>query len=127
METAKEVFERQILDLSWCTSLLFCCLVLLFVLTPHIYRSWDGLTLYAVSSDGTLAAFAFDQDEMEGIAPLSAQEQYLTKFGFVAPPLPVGYSHTETPPPPNEPAVAAPSGVEPASGTILEPPRRLFP
>ena len=34
---AKEVFERQIMDLSW---------------------SSDGLTLYAVSSDGTLAVCA---------------------------------------------------------------------
>src|ERR1700744_2003392 len=35
-------------------------------LTRHIsvaitlHRSWDGLTLYAVSSDGTLGAFSFD-------------------------------------------------------------------
>ncbi|OCH87135.1 WD40 repeat-like protein [Obba rivulosa] len=69
---AKEVFERQIMDLSW---------------------SQDGLTLYAVSSDGTLAVFNFDTDELEGIAPQSAQEQYLKKFGFVPPPLPTGFSH----------------------------------
>ncbi|EMD34741.1 hypothetical protein CERSUDRAFT_116935 [Gelatoporia subvermispora B] len=69
---AKEVFERQIMDLSW---------------------SQDGLTLYAVSSDGTLAVFSFDTDELEGIAPQSAQEQYLKKFGFVTPPLPTGFSH----------------------------------
>lgn len=81
---AKEVFERQIMDLSW---------------------SWDGLTLYAVSSDGTLAAFSFDPEELEGIAPHSAQQQYLQKFGFVLPPVPEGYSHTGrsdqrmTPPP----------------------------
>jgi len=70
---AKEVFERQIMDLSW---------------------SWDGLTLYAVSSDGTLAAFCFDPDELEGIAPHSIQQQYLQKFGFTLPPLPEGWSHT---------------------------------
>ncbi|KAF5389991.1 hypothetical protein D9757_003898 [Collybiopsis confluens] len=69
---AKEVFERQIMDLSW---------------------SWDGITLYAASSDGTIAVFAFEQDELEGIAPHSVQEQYLSKFGFVPPPLPEGYSH----------------------------------
>ncbi|KAF8882180.1 WD40-repeat-containing domain protein [Gymnopilus junonius] len=69
---AKEVFERQIMDLSW---------------------SWDGLTLYAASSDGTIAAFQFDPSELEGIASLPDQEQYLTKFGFVPPPLPDGYSH----------------------------------
>ncbi|TFY54282.1 hypothetical protein EVJ58_g8960 [Rhodofomes roseus] len=69
---AKEVFERQIMDLSW---------------------SQDGLTLYAVSSDGTMAVFSFDAEELEGIAPQSAQEQYLKKFGFVAAPLPTGYSH----------------------------------
>ncbi|KAG5643708.1 hypothetical protein DXG03_009757 [Asterophora parasitica] len=72
---AKEVFERQIMDLSW---------------------SWDGLTLYAASSDGTLAVFNFDPEELEGIAPHSVQEQYLTKFGFNPPPLPDGYSHVST-------------------------------
>ncbi|KAF4616734.1 hypothetical protein D9613_008669 [Agrocybe pediades] len=70
---AKEVFERQIMDLSW---------------------SWDGLTLYAASSDGTIAAFQFDSTELEGIASHSEQEQYLAKFGFTPPPLPEGYSHT---------------------------------
>ncbi|KAF8067726.1 histone transcription regulator 1 [Lyophyllum atratum] len=72
---AKEVFERQIMDLSW---------------------SWDGLTLYAASSDGTIAVFNFDPEELEGIAPHSVQEQYLTKFGFSAPPIPEGYSHITT-------------------------------
>ncbi|EKM56503.1 uncharacterized protein PHACADRAFT_118264 [Phanerochaete carnosa HHB-10118-sp] len=72
MVVAKEVFERQIMDLSW---------------------SSDGLTLYAVSSDGTMAVFSFDPDELEGIAPQSAQELYLKKFGFTPSPLPEGYSH----------------------------------
>ncbi|GLB39062.1 putative required for replication-independent chromatin assembly and for the periodic repression of histone gene transcription during the cell cycle [Lyophyllum shimeji] len=71
----KEVFDRQIMDLSW---------------------SWDGLTLYAASSDGTIAAFNFEPEELEGIAPHSAQEQYLTKFGFTPPPVPEGYSHVDT-------------------------------
>lgn len=57
------------------------------------FRSSDGLNLYAVSSDGTMAVFSFDLDELEGLAPLSAQEQYLKKFGFTQPPLPDGYSH----------------------------------
>ncbi|KAI0777359.1 WD40 repeat-like protein [Trametes elegans] len=69
---AKDVFERQIMDLSWAA---------------------DGLTLYAVSSDGTMAVFSFDVTELEGIAPQSAQEQYLKRFGFVPPPLPDGFSH----------------------------------
>ncbi|OJT12721.1 Protein HIR1 [Trametes pubescens] len=56
-------------------------------------RSTDGLTLYAVSSDGTMAVFSFDVKELEGIAPSSAQEQYLKRFGFTAPPLPEGFSH----------------------------------
>ncbi|KAJ6596673.1 WD40-repeat-containing domain protein [Mycena sp. CBHHK59/15] len=80
---AKEVFERQIMDLSW---------------------SWDGLTLYAVSSDGTLAVFNFDPYELEGICPHSVQGTYLKKFGFTAPPVPEGFSHASerpqlTPPP----------------------------
>jgi protein HIRA/HIR1 len=57
------------------------------------FRSWDGLTLYVASSDGTLGVFDFDSDELEGIAPHSVQEQYLQKFGFVPPPIPEGYSH----------------------------------
>ncbi|KAH9849560.1 WD40 repeat-like protein [Lenzites betulinus] len=69
---AKDVFERQIMDLSW---------------------SKDGLSLYAVSSDGTMAVFSFDVTELEGIAPLSAQDHYLKRFGFVPPPLPNGFSH----------------------------------
>ncbi|KAJ7512540.1 histone transcription regulator 1 [Mycena galericulata] len=80
---AKEVFERQIMDLSW---------------------SWDGLTLYAVSSDGTLAVFNFDPEELEGLCPHSVQASYLKKFGFTPPPIPDGFSHAAdarqlTPPP----------------------------
>lgn len=67
-------------------------------------RSWDGLTLYAASSDGTLAAFQFDPTELEGIATADDQEQYLAKFGFVSPPLPEGYSHV----PKNEPKTPMP-------------------
>ncbi|KAI5996486.1 histone transcription regulator 1 [Pisolithus orientalis] len=69
---AREVFERQIMDLSW---------------------SRDGLTLYAASSDGTIAVFDFDPEELDGIAPFTAQRQYLQKFGFVPPPVPEGFSH----------------------------------
>ena len=71
---AKEVFDRQIMDLSW---------------------SWDGLTLYAASSDGTIAAFSFTAEELEGISPHSVQEQYLAKFNFQLPPPPHGYSHVD--------------------------------
>ena len=60
----------------------------------RIIRSCDGLTLYAASSDGTIAVFSFDPAELEGIASHSDQEQYLAKFGFNLPPLPEGYSHT---------------------------------
>ena len=52
------------------------------------------MTLYAASSDGTIAVFNFDPAELEGIASHSDQEQYLAKFGFNLPPLPEGYSHT---------------------------------
>lgn len=40
-----------------------------------------------------MAVFSFDPEELEGIAPFEAQQQYLKKFGFVPPPLPEGYSH----------------------------------
>ena len=52
------------------------------------------MTLYAASSDGTIAVLNFDPAELEGIASHSDQEQYLAKFGFNLPPLPEGYSHT---------------------------------
>lgn len=75
-------------------------------------RSWDGLVLYAVSLDGTLGAFAFEKEELEGILPFSAQENYLKKFKFTPPPLPNEYTH----PPPLAEAVngvhAAPSRVQ---------------
>lgn len=55
-----------------------------------------------------MAVFSFDIDELEGIAPPSAQEQYLKKFGYTPPPLPEGYSHqiqhqadTQMTPPPS--------------------------
>ena len=64
------------------------------VVIERIFRSWDGLTLYAASSDGTIAVFNFDPAELEGIASHADQEQYLAKFGFILPPLPEGYSHT---------------------------------
>jgi protein HIRA/HIR1 len=80
-------------DKSWTSAgeidICFCITV-----TLNVLRSSDGLTLYAVSSDGTLAAFCFDPDELEGIAPHSIQQQYLQKFGFTLPPLPEGWSHT---------------------------------
>ena len=53
----------------------------------------DGLTLYAASSDGTIAAFQFDSNELEGIATQEDHESYIAKFNFVPPPLPEGYSH----------------------------------
>ncbi|KAF8636355.1 hypothetical protein AX16_011006 [Volvariella volvacea WC 439] len=84
---AKEVFDRQIMDLSW---------------------SWDGLTLYAASSDGTLAVFNFTAEELEGIAPHSVQEQYLSKFMFTPPPLPEGYSHTSIPAKPSSTRMTPP-------------------
>ena len=47
-----------------------------------LYRSPAGLTLYAVSSDGTPACFIFNWDELDGIAPQGAQKEYLRKFEF---------------------------------------------
>ena len=67
-------------------------------------RSFDGLTLYACSSDGSIAVFDFHADELEGIAPTSVQQQYLQKFGFVPPPLPARYLQQHMPhQPPSHP------------------------
>jgi protein HIRA/HIR1 len=86
---AKEVFERQIMDLSWFVAILFARQII----TNIASRSLDGLTLYAASSDGTIGVFQFDTAELEGIAGKEDHEQYLAKFNFVPPPLPEGYSH----------------------------------
>ncbi len=61
-----------------------------------------------------MAVFNFTTSELEGIAPLAAQEQYLTKFDFTPPPLPTGFSHPTatdrmTPPPSPGRASVAPS------------------
>jgi protein HIRA/HIR1 len=52
------------------------------------------LNLYAASSDGTIAAFSFEPEELDGIAPIADQEDYLKKFSFIPPEIPKGYSHT---------------------------------
>lgn len=62
---AKDVFEGQIFDLSW---------------------SLDGMTLYACSSDGSLAVFDFNRSELDGIVSLEAKQQYLRGFPFRPPP-----------------------------------------
>jgi protein HIRA/HIR1 len=58
-----------------------------------LFRSGDGLTLYAVSSDGTLGVFAFEADELGGIASFDDHRRYLHKFHFTPPPLPLDYVH----------------------------------
>ena len=49
------------------------------------------MTLYACSSDGTIGVFDFDATELEGIAPLSVQAEYLKLFNFSPPPVPQYY------------------------------------
>lgn len=44
-----------------------------------------------------MGVFHFDTEEMEGICPLSAQKEYLKKFGYDPPPLRPGFSHQEPP------------------------------
>lgn len=43
-----------------------------------------------------MGVFHFDPEEMEGICPLSAQKDYLKKFGYDPPPLRVGFAHQES-------------------------------
>lgn len=44
-----------------------------------------------------MGVFHFEPEEMEGICPLSAQKDYLKKFGYEPPPVRVGFSHRESP------------------------------
>lgn len=85
--------EGSIRETNYGSKLVCIYVSLLSSATHTTPRSWDGLTLYAASSDGTLAVFNFDPEELEGIAPHSVQEQYLQKFGFSPPPLPEGFTH----------------------------------
>ncbi|KAF8306790.1 WD40 repeat-like protein, partial [Clavulina sp. PMI_390] len=72
----KDVFDRPIMDLSW---------------------SKDGLTLYACSSDGFIGVLDFDTSEMDGIAPLDVQPEYLKLFNFTAPPVVTPYLPSSAP------------------------------
>lgn len=56
-----------------------------------------------------MGVFHFDPEEMEGICPLSAQKDYLKKFGYDPPPLPTGFSHHGSPPDVPEMKVETPS------------------
>ena len=44
-----------------------------------------------------MGVFHFDIEELEGICPLSAQKEYLKKFGYDPPPVRLGFSHQEPP------------------------------
>ena len=56
-----------------------------------------------------MGVFHFDSEEMEGICPLSAQKDYLKKFGYDPPPLQAGFSHRESPAAVSEAKVETPS------------------
>ncbi|KZO90530.1 WD40 repeat-like protein [Calocera viscosa TUFC12733] len=77
---AQELFDRAVLDLSWCL---------------------DGLTLYACSSDGTVAVMKFSPSELRGIAPHDVQVNYLKGYKFNSP-MNLTYQPTvqSIPPPP---------------------------
>jgi protein HIRA/HIR1 len=84
---AKDVFERPVMDLSWSVTMI----AFRSNLSYGLCRSLDGLTLYACSSDGTICIFDFDESELEGIAPLSVQAEYLKLFNFIPPPIAQAY------------------------------------
>ena len=59
---ARDVFERHVMDLSW---------------------SADGYTLYACSSDGSIALFTFTPDELAETLPDDTLTQARESYGFV--------------------------------------------
>lgn len=66
---ARDVFQRQVMDLSWwvrqCQHLpRYRFLFADRSLIVNLIRSSDGLTLYACSADGHIAAFSFTPDEL---------------------------------------------------------------
>ncbi len=84
---AKDAFERPVMDLSWYVT----ARTDVSHANLELARSLDGMTLYACSSDGTIGVFDFDALELEGIAPLSVQAEYLKLFNFSPPPVPQYY------------------------------------
>ncbi|KDN43186.1 WD40 repeat-like protein [Tilletiaria anomala UBC 951] len=58
---ARDVFERQVMDLSW---------------------SANGLTLYACSADGSVAAFVFDAKEVSEPAPPAELARAKANWGY---------------------------------------------
>ena len=68
-----------------------------------------------------MGVFHFEVEEMEGICPLSAQKEYLKKFGYEPPPLTAGFSHQEPPAVTSEMKVETPeraNSVEPPSNGV---------
>ncbi|WFD49721.1 HIR complex subunit [Malassezia furfur] len=59
---ARDLFERGVMDLSW---------------------SSDGYTLYACSSDGTVAALVFSPDDLGPVLPDDEVTQLRSAFGYV--------------------------------------------
>jgi protein HIRA/HIR1 len=51
------------------------------------------MTLYAVSHDGTMGVFAFEPEELGGIASYDDQKTYLRRYAYQPPPVPQDYVH----------------------------------
>jgi protein HIRA/HIR1 len=51
--------------------------------------------LYAVSEDGTMGVFAFEADELGGIASYEDQKDYLRRYNYVPPDLPRDFVHSD--------------------------------
>lgn len=67
---AKEVFERSVLDLSWTTG------------SKNGTSAQDGMTLYACSADGSLAAFVLEPTEVAMPLPDSELQSAQKRWGF---------------------------------------------
>jgi protein HIRA/HIR1 len=53
------------------------------------------MTLYAVSQDGTMGVFAFEAEELGGIASYEDQKTYLRRYAYQPPPVPQDYVHPD--------------------------------
>ncbi|WFD35111.1 HIR complex subunit [Malassezia cuniculi] len=73
---ARGLFERHIMDLSW---------------------SSDGYTLYACSSDGSVAALVFSEDELGATLPDDRLQEARASHGFVRSTQPVHSVHASLP------------------------------
>ncbi|KAK4701977.1 protein HIRA/HIR1, partial [Phenoliferia sp. Uapishka_3] len=77
-----EVFDRDVLDLSWFAETLIISTSRSWLITDVILRSSDGTQLWACSSEGHVAVFTFTLSDFNAVAPAGTKEAYHRTYNF---------------------------------------------